>query len=232
MQWYKCGTATGTGTADLDIEIGFVPSKFSITNPVTGASIEWTTDMGDNSGIKKGGDSLQNSAACGIGSTPAYMATGAFTFKIDGFQYAKAAVTAGTAPTATTVTHSASKFLYAAFGYEIGVDGTIHAGVDASGNAAGYDTEAQAIAALLADSITAAHVLLGFFTVKVGKAADFVGATTDLASTANVVTYYDMCPLSGHGVKEMNDENGQGVYLGADPNVNVASAALYWEAWR
>lgn len=226
---YVNGSFAGTGAA-INKDIGFVPSRVKIINPNTNSEVLWTDEMGAGRGIKKAEivTGLLTKCQTAIGSTPANVATPAFEFQILGTKYYKAAVAAGTAPTATTIPQNK----YGLFGYEIGADGTIDS-KDAAGNATGYATAAAAIAALPAAS--ASHVLIGYVVVMSTDGGGFVGATTSFADAAVTATYYSaslaLFPSTGL-ITSLDSSSGRGFTLGTDANINVNGDTLYFEAWR
>lgn len=231
MQWYKNGTVAGTGAAITQI-VGFTPGRVKVTNIKNGRSIEWTDDMAAASGIIRGdfysAAAVLSSPRAAIGSTPANVANAAFDFEIAGVKYTKAAVAAGTAPTATTIPQNK----YGLFGFEIGADGTIDR-KDAADNATGYDTAALALAAL--PSASASHVLFMYVVVMRTNAAGFVGATTSFADAETTATYYNVDLknyITVNGITSYSGTLGYGFTLGALANLNISGDTLYWEAWR
>lgn len=122
------------------------------------------------------------------GTTDTSVASTAFTFTLNDTAYTKAAVAAGTALAAATVT--ADK--WALWRFTINEAGTITC-TGASGNAAGYATEALAIAACPA--IPAQNVPMGYITVKTKSGLTFVANTDGLyggtsGNVASVTHYY------------------------------------------
>jgi hypothetical protein len=219
-----------TTLADIDEQVGFTPSRVEVWNPATNVKLTWTKDMAHGTARK---DCFLNgcltSARAAIGSTPANMYTGAIDFRIAGVWYTKAAVAAGTAPTATTI----PALHWGCFGFQVGVDGTFHA-LDAAANAAGYHSEALALAAFEAVAVTAAHVRVACFTVY-APAATFVGATDSLILAGSTVHYYNYqitMPFT-LGITPLNDnETGQGFTVGLDTDLQVLGDTLYYTAWR
>lgn len=222
------GTIPATGAAITKI-IGFKPTAVIVHNPNRGVTIEWTSDMGAAAGFKKGGvtTGLISSPGCAIGSTPANVANGAFSYMLFGVRYYKAAVAAGTAPTATTIPQNK----YGLFGYEIGSDGTIDK-KDAADNATGYNTAALALAAL--PTASASHLLFMYVIVMRTNAAGFVGATTSFADAETTVTYYNVATSNScttTGITAYDSSLGQGFSIGVDTDLNVSGDTLYFEAW-
>ena len=66
------GSRAGTG-ANIDIELGFIPSKVEVTNTVTRTKIEWFSSMADGTGIDRAGAAVANP----LGITPIGGAAGA-----------------------------------------------------------------------------------------------------------------------------------------------------------
>lgn len=152
-----------------------------------------------------GGTGVLKSTGLARGSTDTQIASGAFNFVVAGVYYAKAAVPAGTAIGAQTVT--ADK--WALYRLVIGVNGTIDV-LPAAGNATGYNTEALAKAAIPA--VTADHADMGYITVKTAAGLAWVAATDALAggttgNEASVTNYYPATPLvPAAAVTNINDQ--------------------------
>lgn len=138
------------------------------------------------------GTNLITAATFTVGSTDRNVATPAFTFRINGVGYAKAAVAAGTAIGAQTV--PADK--WALWRGNIDTAGTIAWTAAAANATTGYDTEAAAIAALPAE--TAGKCDLGYFTVKTKAGFSFVAATDSLlgGATGNVASATNFYPAA------------------------------------
>jgi hypothetical protein len=115
------------------------------------------------------------------GSTPAYVASTAFTFYIGITEYAKAGVPAGTAPNADTIPQNK----YGAWAFDINASGTISA-ASAANNATGYTTPALALADIPA--VNSAKARMGTVVV-INTNAAFVGATTSLTASGVTATY-------------------------------------------
>ena len=140
-------------------------------------------------------DGIITAATLSEGSTTANVATTAFTYRIDGMPYAKAAVAAGTAPAAATInTGAATGTFYGGFALQINAAGTIST-LPGSGDQV-HESAADAYAAALAITPTAGNVIAGYFVV--GAAADsaWVGGTDDLdgdgTSDSSYVAYYSV----------------------------------------
>jgi len=127
------------------------------------------------------GSNLITSPAAAIGTTPTDVATGAFSFRIGGVTYAKAAVAAGTAPGNDVIPQST----YGAVALDIGADGTLDA-IEAAANAAGYASAALAIAGLAAPA--AGHVRVCTVTATKSDGA-FTFGTTNLNAANSTVVY-------------------------------------------
>lgn len=130
----------------------------------------------------------------GRGGTDTNIATGQVNFKISGqaASEVKAAVTAGTAIGAQTVTADQ----WALYALDIASGGTITV-TPAAGNVAGYATEPLAIAAL--PPRTTVKARLGFITVKTKAATVWVAGTDGLAggATGNFASFTNYYPFSG-----------------------------------
>lgn len=136
-----------------------------------------------------GGDYLDSTAALAIGSSKANVANGAFEFHINGIEYSKAAVTAGTALSGDNVPQNK----YGAWALDIGANGTIDI-VPASENATGYDSAVLAVAGLPA--VASDHVRMGYVTA-MDSAAAFVPGTTELDVATVTEVYTSATPFSG-----------------------------------
>lgn len=126
-------------------------------------------------------DVLITTPTLGIGSTPANVANVAFTYRVNGVGYAKAAVAAGTAPGNDVVPQG----LFGAVAFDIGTDGTVDA-VEATDNATGYASAVLAAAGLPA--VAADHVRMGYVTASKSD-GDFTFGTTDLGAANTTVAY-------------------------------------------
>lgn len=223
------GKITGTGSA-INLSLGFTPSKVLIHNITRGTDVMWTPDMVDGEGVKVGGTSLLNTPALAIGSTPANLASGAFSFTINGMSYTKAAVAAGTALTATTVPQNK----YGAFGLQIPSGGTL-AALDAAANATGYASAALALAAWKAVAPTSLNVALGCVIV-INTGGSFVGATTSLAAAGVTAVYYSYGANRPSGLISAyagaTGSAAPGITIGADADLNTSGDIIYYEAYR
>lgn len=127
------------------------------------------------------GDNLVGTPGLAIGSTATAVSNLVFNFRVNGIEYQKAAVAAGTAPGNDVVPQST----FGAVALDIGADGTIDA-IEAGDNATGYASAALAVAGIAA--VAADHVRMG--TVSTIKSdGDFTFGTTDL-DAANTTTAY------------------------------------------
>jgi hypothetical protein len=228
MIYYKSGKVTGTGAA-LPVPVGFAPSRVRLVNKTRGTEIIWTPDFVDGEGIKFGGTTLLSDPGLAIGSTPANLASGAFSFSINGMSYTKAAVAAGTALTATVVPQNK----YGAFGLQIPSGGTL-AVIDAAANATGYASAALALAAWKAVAPTAANVVLGCVIV-ICTSGTFTGATTSLAAAGVTATYVPYGANRPVGlISVYNGSIGSaavGFSIGTDVDINTSGDTILWEAF-
>lgn len=129
------------------------------------------------------GDYLVSKPGLAIGGTTTAVSSVAFTFTINGVQYSKAAVAAGTAPGNDVVPQAK----YGAIAYDIGTNGTIDV-IEAPANATGYTTAALAKAALPA--VAADHARMGYVTATKSDGA-FTFGTTALNAANTTVAYTD-----------------------------------------
>lgn len=136
----------------------------------------------------KSGNAVLGHPGVAIGSDADRIATGAFSYQIDGAVYTKTAVTAGTSP-GTEVVPQAK---YGAVALDIGTNGTLDA-VSAPANATGYNSAALAVAAL--PTPEAGHARVGYVTVTKSDGAFTFDTTAFNAS--NVTTVFVQGPLSG-----------------------------------
>jgi len=118
-----------------------------------------------------------------IGSTKANVASGAFSYIIDGVQYDKAAVSAGTALSGDNIPLG----LYGAWRLEIDADKTITI-VEASDNATGYASAVLAMAGLPA--VTPDNISMGVVTASLSDGV-FDPGTTLLDAAGTTVGYTD-----------------------------------------
>lgn len=135
-----------------------------------------------------GSDYLDSSAGLAIGSTKPNVSTIAFQFHINGVEYNKAAVTAGTALAGDDVPQNK----YGAWALDIGINGTIDI-VPATANGTGYSSAVLASGALPA--VEADHVRLGFVTA-MNSAAVFDPGTTELDAATVAEVYTSATPFS------------------------------------
>jgi hypothetical protein len=126
-------------------------------------------------------NSVLSSPALGGGSNADDIANAAFSFRIAGVVYHKAAITTGTAPGTDVVPQST----YGAVALDIAADGTLDA-VSAPANATGYASAALAAAALPAPA--AGHIRVGYVTVTKSDGA-FTFGTTNF-NAANVTAAF------------------------------------------
>ena len=233
----KVGSYTGTGTggsaADLDLEIGFDPSYIEFINEHGVTLAKWF-------GSLSAGELFLNNAfvncaltdtGAAIGTTVENVANGAFMVAADGETVAVDAVAAGTAPTATTVPQNK----WGAFGFEVGVDGTVDSGWDAANNNAGYNTEALAIAGVEAAAASAAHTACFYATVMSVNAGGFVGATTAFNDSDVTAYYYTYAPnkITSTGVTLLNESGSvRGIKIGQNAWINQTGVTYYYKAVR
>lgn len=221
------GTVTGTG-AVLPINIGFKPKYFKISRRDGSGSIEYYSHFADGAGILSSriANGVLQATTCSMGSTKDQVANTAFLFQVNGVSYVKAAVAAGTAPTATTV----PKNKWGLFGFAIGADGTLDP-TDAADNATGYASEALALAAK--PSAAADHVFVMYVTVMCTEAAGFIGATTNFDATGVTANFYaepSTFTLTSTGITPIDNGTACGVSVGIDGYVNVSGAVLDYVA--
>ncbi len=126
-------------------------------------------------------DNLITTPTLGIGSTPTAVANVAFTYRVNGVGYAKAAVAAGTAPGNDVIPSGT----FGACAFDIGTDGTVDA-VEAADNATGYASAALAAAGLPA--VATDHVRMGYVTASKSD-GNFTFGTTDLNAANTTVAY-------------------------------------------
>lgn len=229
--YYEKRRIEGTGAA-INVACGYSPSKVRITRDDMHGELVWMDHMIDGTAYRRmypvDSDGLLTQPALSMGTTKANVATEAFSYLIANVAYSKAAVAAGTAPTATTVPDGK----WGLFAFEIASDGTIDNN-DAADNDTGYATEAAAIAAL--PSVSASHIMIGYMTV-MNDGADYVGATTDLDTatlTANFYTTGLLGYLSANGISSLNTRpTGIGFTIGADTVFNIDGEYMNVEIWR
>lgn len=129
------------------------------------------------------GDNLVGTPGLAIGSTNTAVANLVFNFRVNGIEYQKAAVAAGTAPGNDVIPQST----YGAVALDIGINGTIDV-IEAGDNATGYASAALAVAGLAA--VAADHVRMGTVTATKSDGA-FTFGTTALDVANSTVAYTD-----------------------------------------
>lgn len=129
------------------------------------------------------GDNLVGTPGLAIGSTATNVANLVFNFRINGIEYQKAAVAAGTAPGNDVIPVGT----YGAVAFDIGANGTIDA-IEADDNATGYASAALATAGLAA--VGADHARMGWVTTTRDIIA-FTYGTTDLDEANSTTVYTD-----------------------------------------
>ena len=133
-------------------------------------------------------DTVDGATALAIGSDKPKVAHGAFTYRINGQVYSVAADTVGTALSGSNIPDAKA----GGWALDINDSGVITI-IEATGNAAGYDTEALAKAGIHAIAV-ADTVRLGTVTV-LNSGAIFDPGTTNLdAVTVSNVTYTNAVP--------------------------------------
>jgi hypothetical protein len=151
------------------------------------------------------GDSALETTGLAIGSTDTAVASDAFHYAIAGAAYRKAAVAAGTALAAGTITADA----WGIYRFSIDAAGTITCTAGAANFTTGYATEADAIAALPA--LPADEADMGYLTVLTDSGNDFIGGTDALQGGA-----------SGNPSDDTN-------YYPANPTWTTIGFAFYWD---
>jgi len=158
--------------------------------------------ISDGTYIRRASDGVTVDPNLAIGSTPANVATGAFSYSINGTVYNKTAVAAGTAPGNDVVPLG----LYGAVALDIDAAGTITA-IEAPANATGYSSAASAAAAL--PTVLTTRVRIGYVTASKSDGA-FTFGTTSLAA-ANTTVAYTGSPVNT-GFTELLADHGQTVF--------------------
>jgi hypothetical protein len=146
--------------------------------------------ISDGTYIRRASDGVTVDPNLAIGSTPANVATGAFSYSIDGTVYSKTAVAAGTAPGNDVVPIN----LFGAVALDIDAAGTITA-IQAPANATGYASASLAAAAL--PTCLTTRVRIGYVTAKKSDGA-FTFGTTSLAAANTTVAYTDSAVNTGY----------------------------------
>ena len=220
---------------------GFYPSAVEIFNPDNGVKMWWTNDMDEGTANKivpvaHGRTGLLEPATLSITSTKAYV-NYASVYSQSTTGYTSTA--AGTSnPAASTVNKSA----WGTFGLcQKLADGSIATGPDST--VFTHTTEALAIADIAATS--AGYVRLGYVTVQATAGASWVGATSTFstASDYNIysddpLTYTSTLGISLYSAAEFTISSGTtpggglGFTVGADTDLQVLGATLYYKAWR
>jgi hypothetical protein len=167
MPTKRCTTLNKTDT-ELAAETTQLTANTTLTNDIR---------------AKLKGDYLVSLPGLAIGSTTTAVSNVAFNYTINGVQYSKAAVAAGTAPGNDVVPQST----YGAVAFDIGADGTIDA-IEAADNATGYASAALAIAGIPAAA--ADHARMGTVTATKSDGA-FTFGTTALNAANTTVAYTD-----------------------------------------
>lgn len=170
------GTIPGTIAGTDRVVISFTETEVGILG---GGSF----NVGTASQIRRVTDGVLDDPNLAIGSTTTNVATGAFDYSINGTEYAKGAVAAGTSPGNDVIPIGT----YGAVALDIGVDGTIDA-IEAPANATGYAT-AGAAALALPDPADA-HIRIGYVTASKSDGA-FTFGTTALNAANTTVAYTD-----------------------------------------
>ena len=145
--------------------------------------------VSDGTYIRRASDGVTVDPNLVIGSTPANVATGAFSYSINGTVYNKTAVVAGTAPGNDVVPLG----LYGAVALDIDAAGTITA-IEAPLNATGYATASDASNAL--PTVLTTRVRIGYVTASKSDGA-FTFGTTSLAAANTTVAYTDSAVNTG-----------------------------------
>jgi len=152
----------------------------SVDTPTMGDTLTCYTEQQSSTGLKNEAD-----LAVGTSAATAVKNTAAIEFDIAGTGYSKAV--AETAPGNDVIPQGK----FGGVGFEIGVDGTIHA-MEAADNATGYDTAALALAAAQAVALTDAnHTRIGYVTASKSD-GDFTFGTTELSAANTTVAYTDV----------------------------------------
>lgn len=158
--------------------------------------------VSDGTYIRRASDGVTVDPNLAIGSTPANVATGAFSYSIDGTIYNKTAVAAGTAPGNDVVPLG----LYGAVALDIDAAGTITA-IEAPLNATGYATASDASNAL--PTVLTTRVRIGYVTASKSDGA-FTFGTTSLAAANTTVAYTDSAVNTGF--TDLLTDHGQTVF--------------------
>ena len=231
-KYYEKRIVEGTGAA-LNVACGYIPTKVVISRDDVVGKMVWFSHMSDGTALREGDPTdsagLLTQPALTVGTTATNVATEAFDYIIANVAYSKAAVAAGTAPTATTVPDGT----WGLFGFEIAADGTIDNN-DAADNDTGYATEALAIAALPA--VSGSHIMIGYMTIQ-ADGDDFVGATDDISPNTDVGDYNfyttaKLGELTSGGISQLDSSSGIGFTIGVDGVFNIDGKDMVVEIWR
>lgn len=141
----------------------------------------------DGTTVRRATDGVLDDPNLAIGSTTTRVATGAFDYSINGTDYSKTAVVAGTILGTTVIPQST----YGAVALDIGTDGTIDA-VEATANATGYASAALAAAGIPA--VAVAHIRIGYVTMTKSDSAFTLGTTA--LNAANTTVAYSDSPVN------------------------------------
>lgn len=144
------------------------------------------------------GDGILTTSTLSAGSTAENIATTAFTYRIGGTTYRKAAVAAGTAFTAadTINTGAAVGTYWGVWLVQINAAGTITTKPGGGLSDQVYANEAAAVAALPAPDDS--NVAVGFVTIAATADADWVAQTDDITSGSDntSTTFYSIDSVS------------------------------------
>ena len=147
----------------------------------------------DNLITQVSADGIITATALSTGSTAENIASTAFTYRIDGMPYAKAAVAAGTAFSAadTINTGTAVGTFWGVWLVQIDAAGTITTKPGGGLSDQVYTTEALAIAAL--PTATAGSVAMGYVTIAATADSAWTGQTDDITdgNDNTSVTFYN-----------------------------------------
>jgi len=176
------GTITGTLPGSDSIDAAFTETEAFIL-------ADGKLCVSDGLLIRRATDGVTSDPVLAIGSTPANVATAAFTYSINGTAYNKTAVAAGTAPGNDVVPLGT----YGAVALDIDAAGTITA-IEAPANATGYATAALAAAAL--PDVATTLIRIGYVTASKSDGA-FTFGTTALNAANTTVAYTDSATNTG-----------------------------------
>lgn len=219
--------------AAINVNLGFEPSYVRVWNPKTGVQMIWNKEVPlTTKKISPAGDGLVK--ACGIlasTSNAAKIRNGAGVIQVNGV--IKQIALANT--TKSDKDFPAGK--WGVFGIQAGADGTVDAGP--VGSTAGYTTEALAVAAIKAASVSSDHVLLGYITVLASTSAPFEGTDEFTGTDAQEYNCYDNATMeqvesNGISLIEVGDSSTiyAGFTIGLDTDLVIAGDTLYYEVAR